>query len=167
MADSALEWGSFLPALTACVAVTKGPVLEFGVGHYSSPVLHAMVLACGRKLVSVESDPVWYELISKRFLLRDVHVFDRCEYSEAVSKYLVPWGVVFIDSSPGGQARADLFKAFISLSQFVVVHDYHSETVAAIAPLLGGLKVHICNMYPPPTLVASKECDIPNGVLGL
>ena len=42
--ETAVKWQSHLPALLACIAVTHGPVLELGVGHFSTPHLHAL---CG------------------------------------------------------------------------------------------------------------------------
>ena len=34
------QWATHLPALTATVAATSGPILECGVGIWSTPILH-------------------------------------------------------------------------------------------------------------------------------
>jgi hypothetical protein len=39
--EAGLKWGSHLPSLAACLASSRGPVIELGVGHFSTPFLHA------------------------------------------------------------------------------------------------------------------------------
>jgi hypothetical protein len=68
-----------------------------------------------------------------------------------------PFGLVFIDNSPGGAARADPFKAFLPQSEFIVVHDYHRENEEAIKPLLKGVNYRVFSDYNPPTLLASLK----------
>jgi len=151
-------WGSHLPALLACLGATTGPVLEIGVGHFSTPALHAYCGARNRKLVSWEQDEYWLRHF-KRIYECDWHVFLNGPYLgfTDITKAMTPkgWGVAFIDHSPGGQCRADAFVALIQESDYVVVHDYEKENEEAIAPMLGGLNWHVTKTYPPPTLVAS------------
>jgi len=46
--DRIVENGTHLPALLACVSRTAGGVIELGVGHFSTPILHAVCEAAGR-----------------------------------------------------------------------------------------------------------------------
>lgn len=55
------RWGSHLPLLTYYALMTDGPILEMGVGQWSTPVLHAICENMGRDLVSVEEDTAWRE----------------------------------------------------------------------------------------------------------
>lgn len=160
---TATEWGSHLPAVLACVAASTGPVLELGVGHFSTPQLHALCAVMGRQLVSVESHPDWlYEMASK--YASDGHTF-----SESIPerKLNVRWGVSFIDHSPGGANRADAFRKLIDVSSFVVMHDAQkdAENFQAVESMLEGLNWHLCTGYFPHTLIASERLPIPTVLL--
>lgn len=157
----ACAWGSHLPSLLACLADTVGPVLEIGIGHFSTPALHAFCVSAQRKLVSVETNLDWM----KEFRGDMAH-----QYHEFHSWNPVPvkgWSVVFIDDSPGGDHRANEFRDYLDKSVFVVVHDYHRENEEAIKPLLDGVRYHVTTTYQPPTLVASKVREIPKSILCL
>lgn len=157
--EVATKYQSHLPALLACVASTVGPVLELGVGYFSTPQLHAICGASKRFLVSVESDAEWLKYFSDRYASVD-HWFKSEKWS------LLRYGVAFIDHSPGGENRAKAFKELIELSDYVVVHDYHDDNEAAIAPLLHDLTRYVCKLVFPPTLVASKTKEIPPVLIG-
>lgn len=161
--QTATEWGSHLPALLACIAVTDGPVLELGVGHFSTPHLHALCGAMGRALVSIEKDDGWRAEFER--FNGDAHKVYRDEWEP----YNTPWGVAFIDHSPGGANRANAFKHLIEVSDYVVMHDAQkdAENFQAVEPMLEGLNWHLCTSYFPHTLVASKTKQIPAVLLGM
>lgn len=159
------EWGSHLPAVLACFAVTEGPVLELGVGHCSTPALHALCGAALRPLVSVEQDRDWHDLFKGKYESPS-HQFLCREYDDAVPFLCArQWCVALIDNSPGGERRKRDFEALIQCCEFVVVHDYWKENEEAIAPLLNGLNWHVCKDYEPPTLVASANRSIPQSLI--
>lgn len=149
--EVATKYQSHLPALLSCVSKTIGPVVEIGVGHFSTPVLNAVCGAMDRQLYSIETDVEWLQHFKDMFRGSIHHNFlSSWPYkSEKV-------GVCFIDDSPGGENRANSFKQFLPVSQFVVVHDYHAENEEAIGPLLHGVDHKVWSDYSPPTLVASK-----------
>lgn len=147
-----LAWGSHLPALLACVGASRGDVLEIGVGHFSTPALHCLCGGMDRALVSYEKDDKWRDMF-KDALPGAKHAFVT-ELPQDKSKQ---YGVVFIDDSPGGENRANHFRNYIDRARFVVVHDYHHDNEEHISPLLAGLNTHVCKMYQPPTLVASRN----------
>lgn len=155
-------WGSHIPALLACLADTVGPVLEIGMGHFSTPALHAYCVQANRKLVSVEKDPKWLETF--RHLEHTNHGF-----VNSIDKVLTwtTWSVVFIDDSPGGENRLNHFQRFIGKAHYVVVHDYHLDNEQAIAPVIDGLNSHITKSYQPPTLIASQHRTIPQSIICL
>lgn len=161
--EVATKYQSHLPALLAAVVASEGPVLELGVGYFSTPQLHALCGTLHRELVSFDSDHGWLSEFSHK-LSNHLHEFvTECPLGKGEQ-----WGVVFVDHSPGGQNRADAFLKAGSESQFVVVHDYHLENEDAIKPhLMGGFIYHITRTYEPPTLIASRHHSVPPSILCL
>lgn len=154
----ALAWGSHLSPLLACVCATRGPVLELGIGHFSTPILHAVCENLGRRLVSVEDNEEWFSAFTK--YSKGSHVVVLKDYDAIATEN---WGVVFIDNSPGGIRRKTDFVRFIKSSDYVVVHDYELDNKEAIQPILDGGKINyvVYDEYRPPTLVASMNMSIP------
>lgn len=152
----ATRYQSHLPALIACVMDSYGinhlPVLEIGIGHFSTPQLRAL---CGtlRSLISVESNEEWRELFKAKYPSDRHRILASLDEVTAVA-----FDVVFIDDSPGGSNRANHFNRFINCSKYVVVHDYHYDNEEHIAPILDAhrdINWRIINTYEPPTLIAS------------
>jgi len=157
-----LAWGSHLAPLMGCLGATVGDILEIGIGHFSTPVLHSYALASRRMLVSVEEDPEWFHMFRGRYECSE-HKFLHGRYAELVPELAKQeWGVAFIDNSPGGQRRADDFSSLISKSKLVVVHDYYDENEHSIKPLLNGIVWRVYTDYQPYTLVASRNTPPPN-----
>lgn len=156
-----LRWGSHIPALAACVDLSPGrPVLELGVGHFSTPLLHAM--CAHRKLYSFESDTTW--LSQFEYLKSLNHIFVPGDYEETLKPILAEhdrFSVAFIDNSPGGPRRETDFARTIQKTDFVIVHDYEGENEKHIAPYLGDFSHLVLARYGPPTLVVSTETPIP------
>lgn len=166
MSNPELTWGSHLPALLAAVAETTGPVLELGIGYFSTPHLHALCTAQRRWLVSVEDNPEWYQLFAR--YESNLHSLRLVDYRNALVEMSAKrWSVVFVDHSPGGKNRGNAFSAFINCSELVLVHDYHLENEDAIKPLLIGVAHCVITAFQPPTLVASKSRDIPDSIINL
>ena len=157
----ATQWQSHLPALLACIAVTGGDVLELGIGHFSTPHLHAFCLASGRVLVSVEPDASWLGEFKGRYGSQMHWFSDRIPDKR--------FSVALVDHSPGGMNRADALRQLVEVCEFVVVHDAQkdAENFQAIEPMLEGLNWHLCTDYFPHTLVASKTRQIPEVLKGM
>lgn len=156
-----LRWGSHIPALASCVDLSPGyPVVELGVGHFSTPLLHAM--CSNRKLYSLESDTSWLSQFD--FLRSANHLFVPGDYEETLPQILAEherFAVVFVDNSPGGARRETDFSRAIQKTDFVVVHDYEAENEAHIKPYLGDFQHIVLARYGPPTLVVSTTAQIP------
>lgn len=133
--DSHLGFGTHMPILTAAVlAARPGPVLEYGVGLYSTPLLHLLCEEMDRKLLSLESDEGWLA----RFvdLQTDNHrliAFPSWEESEGVVDAQT-WAVAFIDHGPEERRVVDA-KRLASRTEFVVVHDWDGAAQAGISKL--------------------------------
>lgn len=83
--------GNFLPVLAWVCDQIEGPIVEFGVGFYSTPYLASL----GREFVSVESDPAWREFAGRHFSHLVVG-----DLTELTSYEDMDWGVVFLDQDP-------------------------------------------------------------------
>lgn len=157
----AMAWGSHMPLLLLALGATHGDVLEIGVGHFSTPHLHYLCAGWNRRLISVEQAKDWHDEFKAVFETR-LHWFRHGEYMDVLPGLAkLPWSVVFIDHSPGGKARSDVFELFIDQAEFVVVHDYHLENEDAIRPLLINTPHIVSTLYQPPTLLASRNQIIP------
>jgi len=153
----AMAWGSHLPILLEAIGRTRGDVLEIGVGHFSTPHLHHLCAGMKRRLDSVEQAKDWHDEFAIKFK-SNTHSFHHGEYMEVLPLLAkLPWSVVFIDHSPGGKARSDVFEMFIDQADFVIVHDYHLENEDAIKPLLTNTPHMVFDLYQPPTLLASRK----------
>jgi len=124
-------YGSHLPALLACVAATGGPVLEVGIGNYSTPVLHAVCEAQNRFLISAESDRDWFDKLcpsygrlgSRHFFVHSPDWSNLCELANH------QWSVVFLDHGPSGSRRGPDAELFWATTDYVVIHDYDAYDV--------------------------------------
>lgn len=161
--EEQLKWGSHLPPLMACLAATTGPVLELGVGHFSTPVLHAYCAAAKRVLVSVEDNLVWYDAFKKYQSPTHHMMFGNYNaFTFPPANGPSRWGVSFIDNSPGGLGRSVPFSNLIGVSDYVVVHDYHHDNEEFIGPLLTpDIFWSVYRDYEPPTLIASRTLKPP------
>lgn len=126
MADGiSLGEGSHVAFLAGAVARTKGPVLELGTGWWSTPVLHA--LCWDRPLFSTETSDTWLESLSG---LKSVnHTFIKVKEMQDildVARAYGPWGVIFVDNSPG-EIRGDLLVKLKGMAELIVVHDTEAD----------------------------------------
>lgn len=154
-----VAWTSFMPALGYALGASFGPVLEIGVGHFSTPFLHAFCKASVRPLYSMEGNLDWGDSFRLKYK-SNFHPFMVGPYDYATLASHNHFGVVFIDNSPGGEGRVAPFKALLGHSDYLVVHDYHRENEEAIKPFLEGVNYKIYNDYEPPTLLASLKHNL-------
>lgn len=156
---------SHLPLLLACVATTDGPVLEIGMGHVSTPVLHS-VLCPRRRLVSLEDHDEFREMFQDYAI--DGHEILPDNAGVVAGMTLRPrWGVVFIDDSPGGRERAVQVDLFLPVADYIVMHDAQQsgdnfEPVMEIIRQRDVPYFLFHNRYFPWTLAASMTRPIPS-----
>lgn len=111
--------------LAGIVSQTTGPVLELGVGYYSTPILHFMCQ--NRPLLSVESHLAWHEFFAIPFRngMHDFYFARTGLPSEIfeVDKYKdLKWDVAFVDHSPSND-RVKCVEALRSKAKYIVCHD--------------------------------------------
>ena len=117
------------PILAASVAMTKGPVIEFGCGWFSTPMLHKMCEVMGRDLLTIESDREWasnFQWMMSKTTSNFSHGFATgghwMSVMDSLVEYIQPWGVAFIDYKPG-EEREDIAAFMADKADIVVCHD--------------------------------------------
>lgn len=111
-------WATHIPMLVNFVCKTKKPVLELGMGDYSTPILHH--LCQDRHLVSTEYKKDWMEKFKD--LESPIHKIFHVEDWDSFDINMHSWGVAFVDHSPGERRVADIDR-LINIADFVIVHD--------------------------------------------
>lgn len=122
------NYSSHLAALMQALPRTDGPVLELGLGTFSTPYLHYACLLAGRKLVSYETDQGWFELFkdwqSELHDIRLVADWDKADF-ERVPSPLVNggvWGVALVDHSPHERRVVEVAR-LAQHARIIVLHD--------------------------------------------
>lgn len=117
-----------LEALAWAAARTgTGPILELGVGWYSTPVLHGIAQAQDRELISVEANEAYRRWASDRWAT----LFHRIVAPgpdglhpevdlEELIRYRAP--LVFVDHGIGWR-RQESVKRYRGVASLIVVHD--------------------------------------------
>lgn len=167
---------SHFPILAAAASCTKGPIIEFGAGHGSSLMLHAIARAMGRGITTVEGNKEWMD----KFRWMDTKgnggkfyhalvdgVFDeqaKISIGSVVNSG-VRFGLVFVDSQPG-EARRHIIEFMSDKADLIVAHDserdydsggnYEYEKVTPLFRYVS--EYRICRPY---TLILSNTIDFP------
>ena len=105
--------------LIRAVLASKGDVAEVGSGVYSTPLLHWLCRAMGRKLVTYENNDTFYEFA--RTFRSGLHSVKKIENWDTMD-FKRHWGVVFIDHAPGQRRHKDIMN-FKDSADYIVIHD--------------------------------------------
>jgi len=104
--------------------ITKGKVLEYGVGWHSSPIMHTICGMQGRKLISVDTDKIWmnkfadYKNDNHELLFLREQELGKWKHEIFKSNY----SIAFIDGAPGLMRQVFIEKTMDYVDYFVV-HD--------------------------------------------
>ncbi len=122
------ETSTYMPMLIKTIQMTKGPVMELGSGLFSTPLLHWLCQADGRKVVSYESDPEFYKF-SHKFQSKNHRARLIKDWNEIDLK--THWSVVLIDHSPKRPLKRgmDIIK-LKDKADYIVIHDTGPEIQA-------------------------------------
>lgn len=129
---SHLGFGTHMTALASAVLqARRGPVLEYGLGFYSTPLLHLLCQETGRTLLSLEGDAAWAEKFQEfqtpfhllKAMPRGPQGADWTPSEGIVDTFAKEYAVVFIDHGPEERREIDAAR-LAQRSEFVVVHDW-------------------------------------------
>ena len=159
------------PLLMLAVANTKGPILELGAGHYSTPLLHAF--SRYRGLITLDSDADWLERFSPLddnhrhtlLLVRDWtedlkrHFTERTPSVERIA-------LCFVDQSPA-EARGPSIEILRPIVDVFVCHDTQTKDVDHTAEcdpngyvILDTFQYRLDDTRNPRTSIVSDTIDI-------
>lgn len=145
-------WASHIPVLVRCLEQTSGPILEFGIGVFSTPVISSFAWA-GRYARSFEANNAWYDLIRSLGISDTVnHEIILVGHYPAVTVHDLRWSVCFIDNSSAD--RAENLRITRPYADIFIVHDTDQNSFAC-RELLGSFKYRWDSAMVPQTTVVS------------
>ncbi|OGK52588.1 hypothetical protein A2966_03545 [Candidatus Roizmanbacteria bacterium RIFCSPLOWO2_01_FULL_41_22] len=111
---------SYLPILIEVIQRSDGPVLEMGMGPFSTPVLHWLCIEMKRPLVSYDNNPEYFEE-NKAFengghQVKLVDSWDDADIENTL------WGVAFLDHAPDYRRKEDA-KRLANNVDYLILHD--------------------------------------------
>jgi len=125
-----------LPLLAVAATITTGPVLELGAGFGSTLMLHGLCGACGRRLVTLESDQSWLGMFIP--YRRPWHEIKHVEDFKNLPEYDMEWGLALVDHGIAEQ-RGQSVEALQHVP-LIVVHDTCHPMLYNYDSVLGGFK---------------------------
>ena len=150
-------YGSHQELLFACVARTRGPVIELGMGNYSTRQLHQMCVPYNRPLCSVETDGNWAaQFDDLRCALHGIQVVRGMEDYRPIDD--IAWDVAFVDHAPGEMRQREV-KRLAAKTRYIVIHDTDPESdgVYNIRSTIESFKYRLeSKRWPPMTTVVSN-----------
>lgn len=115
------RYGSHLPVLLQALAKTDGPVLELGMGAYSTPLLSAVCNLERRQLWSFDNDRAVAEWATK--YASEWHTIRHVNNWEAAFMVdRLPWDVVLVDHSPSERRVVEIAR-LARLAKYIIIHD--------------------------------------------
>lgn len=115
--------GSHIPILSKIIEISEGPILELGTGFNSTPIIHWLCNEEKRKVVSYESDKMFY-LAARNYRneFHEVHHVEKLGGWDNIDIESQHWGLVFIDHAPGKRRNIEMAR-IANNADYVVVHD--------------------------------------------
>lgn len=112
--------GSHIPILTKVLELSDGPVLELGMGPFSTPILHWLCLDKRRQLFSYENGSSW--LKENKHFETDWHKITFVEDWDKIDIDNIHWGIAFIDHAPAERRAVDI-RRLANKADYIILHD--------------------------------------------
>ena len=112
------HWGSHLPILMKIVQMTDGPILELGIGIFSTPLLHWLCFESKRELISYDHSEVYFDRF-RHFKNKYHHLFFVEDWDKAEIER--SWDVVLVDHND--ERRRHEVKRLANWGKYIIVHD--------------------------------------------
>lgn len=118
------NFGTHIPVLIRVLQISQGPVLELGMGVFSTPLLHILCAKDNRLLISFESNQYYFERHQE--FKTDMHRINFVENWDLAKIEDKKWGVAFIDHDPTSRRHIEA-RRLTNVAEFVVIHDSEPE----------------------------------------
>jgi hypothetical protein len=121
--------GSHLPILMKLVGMTDGPILELGMGLFSTPYLHWACYDKQRKLVSYDTNKEFMNLFkyddpreAKNKYGYHERILVKNKNWDAEDLLSIHWSIVLVDHHPGPRRKEEV-RRLADNADYIVVHD--------------------------------------------
>lgn len=115
------NWDNHRVFLWDALQLTKGLVIELGMGKGSTNQLHEYCYQEGRELRSYDYDQEWAE--AYYHLRTELHTIEHCPDWNKIS---IECDLLFVDHSPGERRWVDIERA-ANKAKIIVIHDSEPE----------------------------------------
>lgn len=113
-----------MPILARIMDISDGPVLELGMGIYSTPLLDIMCRESKRTLVSYDNDPIWFEENKEwESDYHQVHLVGSYDEADIENTH---WSVVLVDHKPAIRRITEI-KRLAWQANYILIHDSEPE----------------------------------------
>ena len=117
------NYSSHIPVLLYALGITEGPVLEMGVGFFSTPLIHWLCVPHGRKVMSMDNNKQFCD--SLKPFAGPLHEIELVRDWEG-TKIKQPWGLAFVDHEPPKRRKIDVAR-LAEHARLIVLHDTSPE----------------------------------------
>jgi hypothetical protein len=114
------NWDNHRHLLWEALELTKGEIVEMGMGQGSTPFLHQYAKDSDRDLFSYDNNLSWYEKFT-HFTSKNHILTYTIDWDLVSTKHKYP-DLVFIDHAPGERRYIDV-KLFANKAKIIVIHD--------------------------------------------
>lgn len=118
-------YGSHIPVIVRVAEATDGPILELGMGRYSTPILDLMCHESKRPLVSYDNDRKWFE--ENKEWESDYHKVYFVDNYDKADIETTHWSMALVDHEPSLR-RATEIARLASNTDYIIVHDTEPES---------------------------------------
>jgi len=157
--------GSHLPIMIKLLEITDGPVLELGMGLFSTPYLHWACFDSKRKLLSCENKSHFndfWNFTDKREAGND-YTYHTFEFIEDWDKLDLSgqWSVVLVDHAPGPRRKEEI-RRLANNADYIVVHDTNgrNDWHYKYSEIFSLFKYRYDTKFYPQTTVLSNIIDV-------
>lgn len=143
--QSANDYDSHRPLLWLALKNTKGKVVEFGMGHGSTPLLDKECYIEKRMFSSWETNDDWYNMMVNKCIMETTSLGHATNYfNEIIEKDNGDIGLLFVDCAPA-EIRKELINKYSEIAKVIVVHDSEigAEYVYGMSEILSTFKYRV------------------------
>lgn len=146
------SWASHLPVLLSLLQRSEGPVVELGIGVFSTPLIHTWCAHTGRPVASYDASVPFHDL--HRAFTSEQHTITLVT-DWATVPLEQPWGLAFLDHD--SERRVPDAIRLAPHAAYVVLHDSEND-YAAVYPHYRYRRDY--TTLTPPTVVLSNQHDL-------